>query len=197
MLRPKRGEAAPKVSVATYDSVTGLPTKRLFSALMSQALNRAERSGQQVAVLMVELDHFTLSTDLQGQVNHNMIYRVQAARLRSALRSTDAVARLGDRSFGVLLDRIGSTQDAMTVAQKMQATVSLPFTLEGHEVFLTSRIGIGISSLDGRSESDLLEAAGTAVARAQREGYAIFGLDGEFVARSTESCVAVPASSSR
>ncbi|MGH7256843.1 MAG: diguanylate cyclase domain-containing protein [Nitrospiraceae bacterium] len=150
-------------ATSTYDSVTGLPTKRLFTTLVNQALSRTQRTGRQVAVLMIDLDHFTLSGDLQGQVNSNMIYRVQAARVKSALRSSDTVARMGERSFAVLLDNMTGSAEVVAIAKKMQATVSLPFTLEGHELFLTSRIGFELSSPESEA-AGLLDAATQAVA---------------------------------
>ena len=159
--------------------MTGLPTSRLFTSLLNQALPRAHKHGRQVAVLVVELDHFTLASELQGQVNCNLVYRVQAARVKSALRTTDTVARLAERTFVVLLDHVVSQQDVIQVATKMQSTVSLPFTLEGHEVFLTSRIGISLSGQDGSDGAGLLRAATEAVGKARAEGYAMYGLHGE------------------
>ena len=163
---------------STYDSVTGLPTNRLFMSLLKQALSSARKSGRQVAILMVEMDHFTLSTELHGQVNHNLIYRVQAARVKSALRTTDCVARLAERTFAVLLDHVTSVEELVAAAKKMQAIVSLPFTLDGYEIFLTSRIGISLSTCDDAEEATLIESATQAVATARAEGYALYGLHG-------------------
>ena len=134
--------------MSTYDSVTGLPTNRLFTSLLNQALLRARKNGRQVAILMVEMDHFTLTTEMHGQVNRTLIYRVQAARVKSALRTTDCVARLAERTFAVLLDHVTANEEIVAAAKKIQTTVSLPFTLNGHEIFLTSRIGISLSTCD-------------------------------------------------
>lgn len=179
--------------LGTYDSVTGLPTNRLFTSLLNQALPRAHKAGRQIAILMVELDHFTLSTELQGQVNRNMIYRVQAARMKSALRTTDCVARFAERTFVVLLDQATAQEDVIAVAKKMQTTVSLPFTLDGHEVFLTSRIGISLSSQEGSDGDKLLEAATQAVATARAEGYAMYGLQGTVVMPQVDSTATIAA----
>jgi len=179
--------------LGTYDSVTGLPTTRLFTSLLNQALPRAHKAGRQVAVLMVELDHFTLSTELQGQVNRNMIYRVQAARMKSALRTTDCVARFAERTFAVLLDQVTAQEDVIAIAKKMQTTVSLPFTLDGHEVFLTSRIGISLSSQEGGDGDKLLAAATKAVATARAEGYAMYGLQGTVVMPQVDSTATIAA----
>jgi diguanylate cyclase (GGDEF)-like protein len=165
--------------MATYDSVTGLPMQRLFMLLANQAVSRARKSGRPVAVLLVELDHFILADELQGTLNNNLVYRVQAARIKSALRTTDTVARLGERSFVVLLDNIDDRFAVLSVATKIQATISLPFILEGHEIFLTSRIGIALLPPDATDARPLLDSAAQAVAQARTEGYVMFGLPGD------------------
>ncbi len=169
-------------NMSTYDSVTGLPTKRLFMLLAKQAVSRAREAGRQAAILMVELDHFALAKDLRDAANSNLVYRVQAARLKSALRTTDTVARLGERSFAALLENIVDRSAVAAVATKMQTTMSLPFVLEGHEVFLTSRIGIALLSPDTKDAACLLDLAARAVAQARTEGYVMYGLPGEAIA---------------
>jgi diguanylate cyclase (GGDEF)-like protein len=165
-------------TMSTYDSVTGLPTRRLFMTLANQAVSRARKAGRRVAILMVELDHFALAEDLHEAVHNNLLYRVQAARLKSALRTTDTIARLGERSFAALLENIVDGAAIAAVAAKMQATVSLPFVLEGREVFLTSRIGIGVSSPDAKDATSLVDLAAQAVAQAGTESYIVYGLPG-------------------
>jgi diguanylate cyclase (GGDEF)-like protein len=173
--------------LSTYDSVTGLPTKRLFSSLLKQDLSNARKYGRHVAVLLVEMDHFTLTTELHREVNRNLVYRVQAARVKSALRTTDCVGRLAERTFAVLLDNVASTEEVIAAAKKMQAMVSLPFMIEGQEIFLTSRIGISLSTSDDDEGAALIESASQAVSIARAEGYAVYGLSGMVVAPSVES----------
>ena len=172
--------------LSTYDSVTGLPTKRLFSSLLKQDLSNARKNGRHVAVLLVEMDHFTLTTELQREVNRNLVYRVQAARVKSALRTTDCVGRLAERTFAVLLDNVASTEEVIAAAKKMQAMVSLPFMIEGQEIFLTSRIGISLSTSDDDEGAALIESAIQAVFIARAEGYAVYGLSGMVVAPPVE-----------
>ncbi|MBI4001781.1 MAG: GGDEF domain-containing protein [Nitrospira defluvii] len=179
--------------LGTYDSVTGLPTNRLFTSLLNQALTRARKNGRQVAILMVEMDHFTLTTELHGQVNRNLVYRVQAARVKSALRTTDCVARLAERTFAVLLDHVTDHEEVVAAAKKMQATVSLPVTLDGHEIFLTSRIGISLSTCDDAEGVVLVESATRAVATARAEGYALYGLHGAVVTPQVDSAATIAA----
>lgn len=179
--------------VSTYDSVTGLPTPRLFHSLLTQALARAHRDNRHIAVLLVEMDHFALTTELHGRVDQNLVYRVQAARIKSALHTSDCVARLAERTFAVLLNHVTAYEDIVATAKKMQATVSLPFTLEGHEVFLTSRIGISLSSGDDADGTALVESATRAVATARAEGYALYGLHGAIMTQHHDSTATIAA----
>ena len=177
----------------TYDSVTGLPTYRLFTSLLNQAVVHALKYGRPVAVLMIELDHFTPKTDEQAQINLNLMYRVHAARVKSALRTTDTVARIAERTFVVLLDQVTGPEEVVAIARKMQLTISLPVTLDGHELFLTSRIGISLSSQDTMDSDALLDVATRAVATARAEGYALYGLPGAMVSASVDATSTIAA----
>jgi diguanylate cyclase (GGDEF)-like protein len=171
-----RSSAGPVVpGLSTYDSVTGLPTKRLFMTLANQAVARARQTGRKAAILVVELDHFTPDGDRHETVHDNLVYRVQAARLKSALRTTDTVARLADRSFAALVGNIADGSAVAAVAAKMQAVVSLPLIVGGRELFLTSRIGIGLSSSETKDATGLLDLATQAVIQARTEGFVIYG----------------------
>ena len=182
-----RSEESNIMGLHTYDSVTGLPTRRLFTALLNQALPRAQAHGRQVAVIMIEMDHFTPQIDASTQVNESLMYRVQAARVKSALRSTDTLARLAERTFVVLLDQVSGPDEALAIAQKMHATIALPVTLDAHELFFTSRMGIGLSGHDAEESGPLLNAATRAVAAARAEGYAIYGWHDALTASSLDS----------
>lgn len=171
----------------TYDSVTGLPTHRLFLSLVKQALSRAHQHSRQVALLVIELDHFTPRIDGEAPINSNLMYRVQAARVKSVVRTTDTVARLGERTFAVLLEQVTVPDEVMAIARKMQTTIALPVTLDGHELFLTSHTGISVSTGDALGASALLEAATRAVATARAGGHAISGLPGATVSSSVDA----------
>ncbi len=168
--------ASNHTGMSTYDSVTGLPTNRLFLSLLSQALIRAQRQGRQVAILMVELDHFTPVP--AAALNCNLMYRIQAARVKSALRTTDTVARFGERTFAVLLDQVTDADEVLAIARKMQGTISLPVTLDEHELFLTSRIGISLSTPTCPDIGPLVEAATQALVSARANSLPLYGLPG-------------------
>lgn len=144
---------------STYDNVTGLPTKRLFLALLNQALARSHTTGRIVAVLVAELGEYRPSPTSPSIPNMTLLARVQAARIKSALESHDAVARLGDRTFAVLIDNIVSPERVAALAKKIQSTMSLPLMIEGQEILLSCRIGGAAAPADGTEGEALLETA--------------------------------------
>ena len=162
---------------STYDPVTGLPLNRLFLSLLNQALIRAQKQGRQLAVLMIELDYFTPAAAPPAELNRHLMYRIEAARVKSALRTTDTVARIAERTFAVLVDQITGTDDVMMLARKMQGAIALPITLDHHEVFLTGRIGMALSNQGDLNSILLLEAATRALEASQNEASGMSGLE--------------------
>lgn len=172
---------------STYDPVTGLPLNRLFLSLLNQALIRAQKQGGRVAVLMIELDYFIPAAEAPADLNSHLMYRIEAARVKSALPTTHTVARVGERSFAVLLDQVACPDEVMMLARKMQGAIALPITLDHHEVFLTSRIGISLSHPDDLDPDLLLDAAISALEAAQADASGISGLEYTLTDRSADS----------
>jgi diguanylate cyclase (GGDEF)-like protein len=158
---------------STYDYVTGLPTRRLFGTLLEQAVGRAAKTGRSLALLVVELEHFRMVAETQGRANGNVLVRVQAARVKGVLRSTETVARLAQDQFAMILDNLTSHQEVVTIVEKLQATIGLPLTLEGHELFLTCRIGVALYPQDATEHEKLMKQAMQAVKQAKSEGQAV------------------------
>lgn len=154
----------------TYDAVTGLPMYRLLLSLVKQAMSRAERTGRQTAILVIELEHFTPETNAYARLNRNLMYRVQAARVKSALRTTDVVARLAETRFAVLLEPVTQPEEVLALAKKMQQTIAHPITLDEHELLLSCRIGISLSGSESSDARALIEAAERALERTQATG---------------------------
>jgi diguanylate cyclase (GGDEF)-like protein len=158
---------------STYDYVTGLPTRRLFGTLLEQAVGRAAKTGRSLAVLVVELEHFQMVAETQGRANGNVLVRVQAARVKGVVRSTETVARLAQDQFALILDSFTSPREVVTIVEKLQATIGLPLTLEGQELFLTCHIGVALYPQDATEHEGLIEQAKQAGARAKSQGEAL------------------------
>jgi diguanylate cyclase (GGDEF)-like protein len=158
---------------STYDDVTGLPTRRLFGTLLEQAVGRAAKTGRSLALLVVELEHFRMVAESQGHAKSNVLVRVQAARVKGVLRSMETVARLAQDQFAMILDNLTSRQEVTAIVEKLQAAMWLPLTLDGHELFLTCRIGVALYPQDAAEHEGLIKQAMRAVKTAKSEGQAV------------------------
>ena len=170
--RARYTETLPEPS-STYDYVTGLPTRRLFGILLEQVVGRAAKTGRSLALLVVELEHFRMVAETQGRANGNVLVRVQAARVKGVLRSTDTVARLAQDQFALILDSSTSHEEVVAIVEKLQATIGLPLTLEGQELFLTCRIGVALYPQDATEHEGLITQAVQAVKQAKSDGVAV------------------------
>ena len=170
--RARYTETLPEPS-STYDYVTGLPTRRLFGVLLEQVVGRAAKTGRSLALLVVELEHFRMVAETQGRANGNVLVRVQAARVKGVLRSTETVARLAQDQFALILDSSTSHEEVVAIVEKLQATIGLPLTLEGQELFLTCRIGVALYPQDATEHEGLITQAVQAVKQAKSDGVAV------------------------
>ncbi|MDT7042189.1 EAL domain-containing protein [Candidatus Nitronereus thalassa] len=156
--------------LAQYDSLTGLANRSLFKELLSLALARAERNGKHVALMFLDLDRFKVINDSLGHDGGDQVLKVIAERLRSRMRKSDTVARLGGDEFTVILEDIGTVQDASNVAQELLQIVAQPVMVQDQELFVTPSIGIAIYPQYGKDPETLIKNADMAMYRAKRQG---------------------------
>jgi diguanylate cyclase (GGDEF)-like protein/PAS domain S-box-containing protein len=155
---------------ANHDILTGLPNRNLLRDRLHHAIAHAQRSGQQLAVLFLDLDHFKTINDSLGHAAGDDLLKIVATRLKTSVRETDTVARLGGDEFVVLLEYLDHEEVAITVAQKILKALAQPFRLEKHEYSVTTSIGVALFPNDGEDPETLLENADTAMYRAKAEG---------------------------
>jgi diguanylate cyclase (GGDEF)-like protein len=165
----KRGEER-LVYLAGHDPVTGLANRTLFREHLTRALLRADRSDRPVALLVLDLDRFRIVNDTFGPDAGDLLLRAVAGRLTDCLRTVDRVARLGSDEFAIILENIGGARDAARAAQRLLSTMTPPFLLDGHEVFVTPSIGIAIYPSCGTDASVLIKHADTAMSHAKDQG---------------------------
>src|SRR5437870_1863871 len=127
---------------AYHDVLTGLPNRLLFRDRISVALAHARRARRTVAIMFLDLDHFKLVNDTLGHTVGDGLLQAAAERLVSCVRSEDTVARMGGDEFTILVSDIADTRSAATVAQKVLESISRPIEVDGHELFVTTSIGI-------------------------------------------------------
>jgi diguanylate cyclase (GGDEF)-like protein len=155
--------------LAHYDALTGLPNRLLFLDRLRQAMTQANRSERLVAIMLLDLDRFKTVNDTLGHSHGDRLLTLIAGRLTASVREGDTVARLGGDEFTVLIPELRYIQDAASIAKKIIDNLDLPFTLNGHEMFITPSIGIALYPFCEDVE-ELLVNADTAMYEAKNLG---------------------------
>jgi diguanylate cyclase len=156
---------------AAHDSLTGLANRAQAMRLIAGALSRAQRSGDIVGLLFLDLDGFKTINDTLGHAAGDQVLRTVARRLEVAVRGGDVVARLGGDEFVVLLEPLEQMASAVEVAERLVLDVSAPITLvDNRQVAVGASIGVALSQ-DAITDPDkLLHEADVAVYRAKSAG---------------------------
>ncbi|MES2013214.1 MAG: EAL domain-containing protein [Pseudomonadota bacterium] len=156
--------------LVNHDTLTGLPNRRLLNELMEQAIKRAEREDNQLALLFIDLDRFKAINDTLGhQVGDKLLYEV-SRRISRAIRESDVAARLGGDEFLVVMDLLSNTEDAATVARKIINALQVEFVIDGREIFIGASVGISIFPKDGADVDSLIKAADIAMYQVKNSG---------------------------
>lgn len=156
--------------VAQHDALTGLPNRSLLQDRLVQAVVYAQRSGHAVWVMLIDLDRFKFVNDSMGHKAGDVLLMTIAARLRSALRDTDTVARLSGDEFVVILAEHDDEKLTPDIVQRLMDSVALPVMLGSHEYFVTCSIGVAAYPSDGAASDGLIEHADIAMYRAKKLG---------------------------
>ncbi len=163
---------------ALHDALTGLPNRTLFMDRLKQALERAKRRKEYIfAVLFLDLDRFKDVNDSLGHMVGDQLLIAIAQRLKSGLRSVDTVARLGGDEFVILLEDINAISNATRIADWVLGELTSSFMFDGHEVFISTSIGIVLSLTGYREPEEVLRDADIAMYNAKAKGksrYEIF-----------------------
>ena len=156
--------------LANYDPVTGLPNRALFYETLAKTLDQALRNGMQVAVLLIDLDHFKNVNDTLGHVMGDDLLRQFGNRLVQCVQSRDTVGRMGGDEFALVLTMPGGQHTASLVANKIREMLREPFDLKGHDVAVTASIGMTVHPDDASDPETLLKYADTAMYKAKKAG---------------------------
>lgn len=172
----KRKAAEDEIKhLAYYDTLTGLPNRRLLQEHLKRAITVDRRSSKQFALLMLDLDRFKAVNDSLGHLAGDELLQQVAARITARLRESDMVARLGGDEFVVLLNNINQADAAARVAKEIIATLSTPFCLsQSDDVQIGASIGIGLYPQHGDSYETLMDNADAAMYQAKEAGRGCF-----------------------
>ncbi|MBD8096397.1 EAL domain-containing protein [Pseudomonas fluorescens] len=155
---------------AHHDPLTGLPNRTLFESRLQAALNGQQESGNQGAVLFLDLDRFKHINDSLGHPVGDLLLKDIAVRLKEQLRDIDTVARLGGDEFIILLPGLQQASDAQYLANKLLDCFTPPFQAGEHEFFISASIGTSLYPQDGTDVATLVKNADAAMYRSKAKG---------------------------
>ncbi len=167
----ERKQAEEKIrQLAHYDSLTELPNRALFYDRLGQAIGLARRERYEVALMYVDLDRFKAVNDTLGHGAGDELLRAVADRIRTRLRESDTIARIGGDEFVAILPKIANREDVAMVARKLLDALSTPFPLvgAGREAEIGASIGIAIFPGDAEDMEALVKAADAAMYEAKQ-----------------------------
>jgi diguanylate cyclase (GGDEF)-like protein/PAS domain S-box-containing protein len=153
--------------LAHYDTLTGLPNRKLFGDRLSQALIRGRRNPAPVALLFLDIDDFKDVNDTLGHDVGDGVLKELAVRVQACVRAEDTVARLSGDEFTVILPEIAGPSDAALVATRVLEAVRRPVTVGPHELYVTASVGVCVWPADGDDPVTLLRNADVAMYRAK------------------------------
>ena len=155
--------------VAHHDPLTGLPTRTLLRDRLEVAIERARRSQDTLAVMMVDLDNFKRVNDSLGHQAGDTVLCEISKRLQICVRKSDTVGRMGGDEFVILLPDLRSSKDAEEISQKLLDAIAQPIRIGKHEIIVTT--SIGISFFPGCDDVDsLFKNADFAMYRVKNSG---------------------------
>lgn len=155
---------------ATFDLLTGLPNRRLFYDRLQQAINKAKRVDQKLALLFLDLDHFKDINDTLGHEIGDRLLTEVAQRLKTCIRETDTLARPGGDEFIIILDELDELNSIERVMSCILGSMALPFQLKNESCYVSLSIGITLFPDDAVVVDDLVKKADQAMYAAKRQG---------------------------
>jgi diguanylate cyclase (GGDEF)-like protein/PAS domain S-box-containing protein len=156
--------------LSLHDPLTELPNRALFLDRLTVALAGARRSQRRVAVIYVDLDHFSSVVEWWGQSVAERVLKRVGVRLSDAVRVEDSVARISSDEFALLLTGFSDEETCAIIAQRVLDSISQPFVFDGHEIAVHCSAGIAVFPTDGAEAESLLDNSREAMVRAKETG---------------------------
>ncbi len=171
-IRDRQAAQARIHHLAHHDALTGLPNRLAFMEQLEPLMAQAQRSGQPLALLFIDLDHFKRVNDSLGHLAGDALLQTVGQRIVALLRASDRVARFGGDEFMVLLSGGSPREVVADVARKLLSAIEAPLHAGGRPISVTPSIGIAIYPGDGDSPAQLIKNADAAMYLAKARGRA-------------------------
>jgi diguanylate cyclase (GGDEF)-like protein len=157
-------KATLKIShLANHDSLTGLPNRRLLFELLQKSLETAHRAGTKIAIAFIDLDDFKPVNDRYGHAAGDAALVAVAERMKTTLRASDIVARVGGDEFIAAMTNIKHKADMEVIAMKMLEELAQPLDFAGFSCTVGMSMGISMYPDDGSNLEDLINKADSAM----------------------------------
>ncbi|WP_341936854.1 GGDEF domain-containing protein [Marinimicrobium sp. C2-29] len=154
---------------ANYDSLTGIPNRRLFLDRLEQSVLEATRQDREFALIFIDLDLFKQANDKLGHSAGDRLLEQVAERISTGVRAMDTVARLGGDEFTLIFKDI-NRGDAKEAAEELLANLERPFKLDTQQVHLSGSVGVAMFPDDGKDVEELMHNADQAMYAAKERG---------------------------
>lgn len=154
----------------SYDRLTSLPNRALFTSRLNYALQLSRRTSKPLAVLCVGLDGFKKINNAFGQQVGDLLLKAVAQRLGTCVRETDLLSRLSGDTFAVMQENVASANDITVQAQRINEALAQPFEIEKHRLHITASIGITVYPTDDNRAELLIGNADAALHLAKQSG---------------------------
>ena len=170
-----RAEAKVK-EMARNDALTGLSNRTEFKRRLEHCLAEARRRIAKYAVFYLDLDHFKVVNDTMGHPFGDKLLQEVAARIEAVTREVDTIARLGGDEFAIIQRILYGPRDAARLAERLIASVSQSYTIDGNEIEIGASVGISLAPDDSVDSDELIRNADMALyhAKSNRGSYSFF-----------------------
>ncbi|GHT93803.1 hypothetical protein AGMMS49545_13900 [Betaproteobacteria bacterium] len=157
--------------LAHYDSLTRLPNRLLAISRLNFALEEAERNGSRLGVICINLDRFKNINNSLGYPTGDQVLQRIARRIKERVRGKDTLARLGGDEFMLIQEHVRHPDEVARMAQLMLELMRQPIRLEAeNEVYTSASLGVSVYPEDGKTASELIQHADTAMYHAKKQG---------------------------
>jgi len=170
-MRQKLYATTKKLRVlSTIDHLTGINNRLQLEKMIKHKMKRAKKKNHLLALLFIDLDNFKSINDHLGHHIGDLLLKEIANRLKSTIRANDFIARIGGDEFAIILGKIKDIETAGEIAKKILNILTVPFSLDGNDVIITSSIGIATYPFADTELTSLIQSADIAMYHAKASG---------------------------
>ena len=180
--------------MAHHDQLTGLPNRHYLTAFLPQAIAEATAAGTQLGVVFLDLDRFKHINDTRGHETGDKLLQEVAARLRTVVRDSDVVIRMGGDEFVVIFRNVKSSDEVTLGAGRIIETLNQPIVIDRHSLQTSGSVGVSLFPRDGSNMVELLKHSDTAMYQAKDRGRNNVQIFSQVMNRKLKHRVAVEAS---